>query len=305
MEKNSENQAVIDAMKRWGETDVIGLDAAEEHHVLLVPEGRTIKSIKPFLDEYLNAPERTKGTATLTTLESFIAHVMRSKDVHSAIFADDAKKAPGLLAVYDYNRPSDHGGATALGISRFGEHRARYTFPLSDEWNAWTAAAASPEPMGQQAFAEFLEDRIVDVIDPTEGVDRIKEFAVNLALDLATPQRLMTLSRGLSLHVGHQVTNAVAIGSGEGQITFTEEHKSADGGQLRVPGGFAIKIPIFRGDDAYQIGVRLRYRHQRGAISWTVNLHRADAMFTDAFDIAVAAAAKATGLPIFCGSPEK
>lgn len=296
---SNENAAIIEAAKRYGAAEVIELGKGGPL-VLSVPGssgGRTIQSVKPLLDEYLKAPERKRGTAAMTSLESFITHVNRHKDKNSVVFAIDDPKAPSLLAVYDYN----HGGEK--GDPRFGQHRASYSFTLSDEWQAWMRAGGC-EAMTQEAFAELIEDRISDVMKPEEGGDTIKEFAVNLGIDLASPQRLMTLSRGLKINVSSTVTNAVNLSSGEGQLQFTEAHKTEAGDVLRVPGGFALAIPVFRLGESWQVPVRLRYRQKGPAVTWTVGLHRTDLIFATAFKEAVKTAAADTALPVFFGKPE-
>ena len=297
--RTNENQAIIDAAKSYGAAEVIELGKGGPI-VLSLPGthgGRDAKSVKPFLDEYLKAPERKKGTAAMTSLDSFIAHVNRHKDKGTVVFAIDDPKFPSLLAVYDYN----HGGEK--GEPRFGQHRASYSFPLSDEWQAWMRAGAC-EAMTQEDFAELIEDRIGDVMKPEEGGDMIKEFAVNLGVELAGPQRLMTLSRGLKVNVSSKVTNATNLSSGEGQLQFTEEHKTEGGDTLRVPGGFALAIPVFRLGNPWQVPVRLRYRVKGPVVTWTVGLHRTDLTFATAFKQAVETTAADTGLPLFFGKPE-
>jgi uncharacterized protein YfdQ (DUF2303 family) len=285
-------ESVINAAKRYADGQLVEIGAGVM--ALSLPEGRKVQSIKPLLDEYLEAPERKKGTAGMTTLTSFQAHVNRHKDADSVVFMDDNPKAPALLCVYDYNK------AGPTGDPRFGQHRARYAFPVSDEWRAWTSTGT----MSQEAFAHFIEDRLLDVMDPTLGGDSIKEFAVNLMIDLAPPRRLMELSRGLQIHVGQRVVNAMNLSTGEAQIQFVEEHKTEAGANLRLPGGFVVAIPVFRGGVRYQIGVRLRYRVTNGAITWAVEPYRTQRVFDDAIAEAVKATADATALPVIYGTPE-
>lgn len=298
METNGDAKAIIEAAKKFGAADLIQLgtngplvvSAPSEHG------GRKIQSVKPFLDEYLKAPERKLGTATLTTLDSFVDHVNRHKDDDTVVFAIDSPTQPGLLAVFDYNESGP------AGAPRFGQHCARYSFPLSDEWKAWMKAGG--EAMKQAAFAEFLEDRIVDVMDPTKGGDSIAEFKINLGIDLASAQQLMTLARGLSINVENGIANHQNLTSGEAQISFNEKHTTEAGVTLRVPGGFAVAIPVFRLGDRWQIPVRLRYRVQRPDLVWTLALHRTDLIFSKAFEEVVAKAKAGTELPVFFGMPE-
>ena len=294
----SENAAIIAAAEKYLTEEVI--EVGENDRAIVLPSGKRVESLKKIYDEYRDAPERKRGTAKLTSLDSLIAHANRHKDGNSVLFASDDPNSPSITAVYDYNLAGE------TGAPRFGQHRAHYAFPLSDEWLAWKKAAAGP--MKQEAFAEFLEDRIVDVLDPASMDapigDSITEFAAQLGIDLASPQKLMTLSRGLSVKINATAKNAVNLTSGEGELTFSETHVNDQGVTLRVPGGFAIGIPVFRLGAGYQVPVRLRYRVAEGKVTWTVAMQRTDLVFADAIKEAADKAKAGTSLPLFFGAPE-
>lgn len=71
------------------------------------------------------------------------------------------------------------------------------TEALSDEWKAWSARSLAT--LTQSAFAEFLEDRAVDVIEPKRASASTSELCAALDLALASPARIMELSRGLAV----------------------------------------------------------------------------------------------------------
>lgn len=286
-------QAAIDAVERLSEPTEYAIDDG----LLVIPRGKQVVDMRPFVDARLERPRRREGIARHTTLASFNAHVVRFADEHSAIFADDNPKAPSLTAVLDYHERG-HDGAP-----RFGTHRSVYHFPLSDEWKAWMAL---PEKIEQGTLAAFLEDRIGDVLDPADAGEVGTEFAAKLSITLASPARLMELARGLSVRVDTRVANHVNLGSGESKLVFEEQHSNEQGGPVVVPGGFMLAIPVFKGGDLFKVPVRLTYRvsRQNGAIVWRIALHRADKVFRYAFDEAVKAVEQATGLPVFYGTPE-
>lgn len=264
--------------------------------VLVLPSGLTARSIKEFRDQYLTAPERREGTAKLVELASLIDHVNRFKDADSALFAVPDPKRPELVAVLDYHRAGE-------GAPRFGRHRALYTFPLSDEWEAWTAS--NGKAMEQATFAAFLEDRIVDVADPGAAFSSAKKFAEALNIpSFASAAKLLSLSRGLSVHVEERATNRIDPSTGETTIFFAAEHKDDAGAPLAVPRAFLVQLPVFRGGAAYQLAVRLKYRVSGGRISWSYEIHAADKSFDDAFRESCELAAEKTGLPLFYGTPE-
>jgi uncharacterized protein YfdQ (DUF2303 family) len=264
--------------------------------VLVLPKELVGHSVKKFFDEYRTEPERRTGTAKLADLDSFIAHVMRFADADSALFADPEESGPVLLAVLDYHKKESDGSPA------FCCHRSQYDFPLSDEWKAWTGKNA--KEFRQQAFAEFLEDRIQDVLDPAEQGESAKAFAARLECTFAGAAKLLELSRGLTVRVGAQVSRHQNLATGERAVEFVTTHTGADGAPLKVPSAFLIALPVFKGGALYQVAVRLRYRVNGGDIVWFYELSRADAVFQDAFRGCCEEARKCTSLPLFVGTPE-
>lgn len=290
-----------------------------EAPVAVLPAGIRLESIKAHLDAFRTAPERMKGTAKLGDLASLIGLTNRFKDEHSAIFARPGKLvgdesgpacAPVIEAVFNYNEPTvvrvdnpEIAHDASNGKPRFGDHRAIYAFPFSEEWKAWNLQDG--KPMVQELFAAFLEDHVADVASPSGSPTELSAFFFEkLGVEFATPARLVELSRGLTVHVGQKVRNAKNLASGEAQLQFIEEHQDATGGELKVPGAFLLAIPVFQFDAPYHVAVRLRYRVNGGNIVWLFELHRADRIFDHAFREACSKAKRDTELPLFIGSPE-
>jgi uncharacterized protein YfdQ (DUF2303 family) len=266
--------------------------------IIAVKNGFELFDLKPFMDEYLVRPERRKGTAVLSTLDSFVNHVARFKDEDSVLFCDDNQSSPKLQAVLDYNR----GGAT--GEPRFGEHRALYAFPLSDEWKAWRAMNA--KPMSQTDFARFIEDRLAD-IDGSFALDAASsaaDWAYRMGISYASPSRILELSRGLQLTVKNDVRNDTRLDSGEGVVHFATAHEDVSGRPLSVPSAFLLAIPVFKLGPLYPVPVRLRYRVVETKLAWHYEMARVDAVFENAIDGACTQASSGTGLPLLRGQPE-
>jgi hypothetical protein len=293
-----ENQAVIDLMTGLHKPLLQHLVRGEGNGatVLVLPMGMQAHSIKTWLDEYADKPERKTGTAVLTTLESFCEHVTRFKDPHSVVFAIDDPHKPALLAMLDYHEP-------AAGAPRFGQHRSRYNFPLSDEWVEWRRIHGEQQLTVRQ-FAEFIEDRITDVMNPDEAGASVVAFATQLGLSLASPAELMELSRGLTVNVGNTIANHQNLSSGEAEIAFTQKHTDKQGAPLMVPGAFVLGIPVFKGGDPFQVPVRLRYRVYEGVLTWKIALYRTDLVFRSAFDEACSTVENDTECKVLVGTPE-
>jgi uncharacterized protein YfdQ (DUF2303 family) len=132
----------------------------------------------------------------------------------------------------------------------------------------------------------------------------LKRLADLLTGNFAGPEAMMKLSRGLAIYESSKVINATNINSGEGVITFEEEHQDSEGKKLTVPNLFLIGVPVFEGGSPYRVVVRLRYRKNGARIVWAYELYRHDRVFQDAFEGACETVKTGTGLPLFVGSPE-
>jgi uncharacterized protein YfdQ (DUF2303 family) len=290
----TENDTVVETTQKALSIETISL--VNDIKVLSVPAGRQVTSIKPYIDEYRTAPERRKGTATFTDIESFVAHANRFRDEDSVIFADDNRDHPSLTSILDYHC---HG---STGAPRFGQHRGAYTFPLSDEWEAWTAQDA--KEMNQTDFARFVEDHNGDVAMPDSAAGSAADWAARLGTSFASPSRIIELSRGLQVHVKSAVRESRNLASGEGQVFFASENLDMNGAALNVPAAFLLAIPIFRRGDVFPVPARLRYRVRDGKITWWFELARAEQAFEVALGDALKLVAEKTQLPVLRGSPE-
>lgn len=254
-------------------------------------------------DAYRVRPLRRQGAARVTRLESLIALTNRHKDADGAetvLFVDEpvlGGKSGAITSVIDYH--SDEREPNWL------EHRVLYPFPLSPEWQAWMGQ--NDKPLEMIEFAQFLEDRIVDVLDPSAAdtlPQEAKDFIKKAGGKLGSPTKLIEISRSLQVNENSRVKSAQTLSSGERQIVFETEHTDAAGQPVDVPSLFLIAIPVFANSPvAFRMIVRLRYR-VRGGISFFYEVWRPDIVLKAAVDEAVAQAAAQTGLPVFYGTPE-
>jgi len=273
---------------------------------LAVRSGNSVVPLSPTIfDPYRDEPRFRSGTATMLSLDSLIAHVLRFKDDESVVFADDSREKPSITAVLDYH-PA--GGQLQGAPARFGKHRSTYAFPLSDEWKAWKEKDA--EPMAMADFAAFLENRIIDVLFQIPGEDSLPEDVQKLVNTLggsdtvATPNKLMELARGLQVNESAVVQEAVNLSTGEGVVRFQASHTDEAGAPLKVPSLFLIGIPVFNNGPLYRIAARLRYRKNGGRITFWYELWRTDRTFDHAFNEAVERVRVETELPVLIGKPE-
>lgn len=263
--------------------------------IVIVPDKMRVEKA-PF-EHYRDRPVRRAGVATAGTLLSFIDLVKRSENEHSAVFATRASDTSlSLTSVLDYNEMGPN------GPPHFGKHRIVYSFPVSEEWKLWLGHEGLEMP--QDVFAAFIEARVADLGDPETASPGSKSFAELIQCPLASPSRILELSRGLSVRVDSTVGASVNLTSGEKKITYTEGHNDESGQPIKVPGAFLLSIPVFVDDGAYSIPVRLSYKVRSGRVVWSFALYRADVALDDAFKRAVKLVEDHVCSKVYFGSPE-
>lgn len=256
-----------------------------------------------YFDDYRTGPKRITGTAVHTRLESFIEHVNRFKQMSSALFAIDSMQSPSLTAVLNY-----HEGVTSglEAVPQFSDHRAVFNFPLSEEWKIWTKL--NGQKMTRDEFAQFLEDRFIDVehVDDQAALnDDIRKLLSSIGGGaLGSPSKLIELSRGLAIHERSVVVDTRNLATGAGEIRFKTEQTGADGAPLDIPTVFVLNIPVFARGDIYRVAARLRFRAKDGNVSFWYELWGIDRVFELAFAEACERATTETELPLFFGRPE-
>ena len=274
--------------------------------VIAAPSGFSIHSVKSHFDEYLDAPEYIKGIATLTHLDSFIAHANAFKTATSAVFARDAAQNNGgasLTVIYDYHKAGD---------PAFCYHKAHYKLEVSKEWARWTAATA--EPMSQDTLAAFIEDNALDLLDPptltfsteiplSEADQRLLALSQVFATGYSTVAKLLEVARGVEIVERSRVSTGVNTSTGERTAEYMATHTDADK-RPGIPGLFLIAIPVFKNGALYRLPVRLKYQKIQSEVVWSFELYRADQAFDAAVEDVVVKVKEETSLPVYFGSAE-
>lgn len=316
-------ETVVDLMKDIGQHSEIRLDADPEcdlPHFVAIPKDRRVEDLTPMIRAHLTRlqPERRKGTATLTQLDSLISWAIRHKDAGSVLFANPGlRRDPSLTCIVNYS----HAGAEEISrhspsvVARHGDHRGIYTFPFSEEWKAW--GGISGKPLDKDEMGEFIEKYAYTIEDPTPAIIAATESEDNATWE----NKLIVLARQIDgrygqlvqlLHMSRQFqvfeTSNLAVttnrDTGEASIQFVNEHADPEGAPIKVPNLVIVAIPVFDGGARYRIPVRFRYRRAGQSVKFTLSLHNANRAFDAAFDEAITFAATETGLPLFLGAPE-
>ncbi|AFA44882.1 DUF2303 family protein [Rhodobacter capsulatus] len=314
-------ETFFEHMGELGSPAALDLDQLnlEKPALVAVPTGYRTEDIRAKLLEAaeLHKPLARRGTATIESLNSLIEWTNRHKGSGSVIFAHATDDARSLTTVIDYHLA----GAPSLNddgdpLARHGKHRARYDFPLSKEWRAWSkvcgAALTGPE------LGEFLEDRAEDVLNPTPAIlgtagssTKIEpweatmiELAAKLGGRFGSFASLKTLADEFKMNESTGIVAKTNRDTGETTIQFVNEHKAPDGSPISVPTLFMIAIPVFEHGPAYRLAVRIRYRRAGSGVAWILSLYNPQAAMDDAWTEALHETREKTGLPVFDGKPE-
>lgn len=225
----SDTQTAISAGAAQGRVyDVDG------HPYTVVPADYQLKDLEPLLDK----PLRTRACLVFADKGSFMAYVNEHKMQDTAIFV--SRDSWIVTALIDFHSPEQ---------TSWCQHRAEYHIKASREFDQWRIN--ENKVLTQREFAEFLEDRCQDIIEP-RGAD-IMEMVMNLEGKITAHWE-----------------SAIRTSNGEVQLRYHEEvetkHGGANKGNITVPQKLSLTIPIFHKEDARSFQVRLRYRVKEGKI---------------------------------------
>lgn len=234
--------------------------------VLALPPGWKPERLKQD-EKHLDAPRRTVRTVTAWELSGLIGYVNRFKTDQSALYCT-SDKAPSVTARIDdhqKDRPA-HAG-----------HLCEFPCPVTEEWSRWTGA--SGKQMNHQQFAEFMEDNLRDIVEPSGA-------------SFMTAITNLTVQRNVEFKSGTRLS--------DGQVQFAYIESDGTQGQAVVPQKITVGLPIFMGvPKRYAIDARVKYRlDKEGKLVLWFELDRPDLSRAAAYAELLAAITEQTGLPI-------
>lgn len=223
-------------------------------------------------------PVAKTGHVHLTEHGSFSHYLNGHASRHATTLWGD-RDAGRVIAVLDDH--DNHDGEDRPG---WGRHRATLTLSQTPAWKAWTQA--SGRLAGQADFAEFLEDRAGDVVDPE-------------------PARLLEVSTSIEATKGVAHKSAVRLDSGEVKVRYEEtiDARAGQAGELTIPTRIELALSPYEGMEPYRVTARFRYRLGNGQLQLGIVLDRPEDVLRAAFGDVVAAVELATGLVVLHGTP--
>lgn len=248
-------------------------------------EVRLAEDIMAALDARLPGPRRREGTVTLHDVHSFCEYLSRYQvQDSSVVYADIAGMT--FAAVLDEHPVSvarEGAIVTEPPPTRWRGFRAVYTCPRSPEWKAWTSHDG--EQMKQEAFADFLEERLEDMVAGNNY-----------------PKPIEVLAVARQLHIRTKGTFQREINPTNGDYILVNKTET-ETGSTEIPRAFGLAIPVFEGGERYAVEARVRFAIGNSGPAFSYTLHRRSEIERDAFTGVRNLIANTTKLPVLLGKP--
>ena len=206
-------------------------------------------------DAYGWTPRRTVRDAVVGDVASLLSYLTAHGDRECGpeVWADRVRGE--VLAILD--PPGDDGSAWC-------GHTITLRLRPSPEWTDWTAS--SGKLTSQEEFAELIEDRVADIVNPpgAEMLELAQSFHATNKVAFESSSFLADGQRGL-------------------EFRETVDAKAGRGGQLTVPAVFHLALRPWEGTVAFKVTARLRYRIESGRLRIGYKLVDPDGVLRAAF----------------------
>jgi uncharacterized protein YfdQ (DUF2303 family) len=191
-------------------------------------------------DDYLNTPARKKGTVTVEDLPSFLTYWNKHHNASSELYVDIDRLR--ITAILDAHTSGDwEDGA------RWAQHRLILQAKHTPSWAAW--AGYDRRELTQRVFAEFIEDHIEDIQEPSGAV-------------------MLEIAETFQTNSKVNFNSTVVLGNGDRRLSWDETTDASAGksGNLQVPATFKLGLRPFDWSDVFGVDARFRYRVEQKAL---------------------------------------
>lgn len=248
-------QAIIDNALASAEPTKIP-DPSDGMLAYVVPYGASLEVLD--LEHHLNAPRRAKGTVTVATVASLTSYIQKHEPVASDAVSIWVHPTSGAIVAI----LNDHGDDQVPG---WGDHRAKLTLIVPDEWKRWVALDG--DLVDQEEFAEHIQDGLAEIAHPA-GAD------------------LLELAQTMRGTVNAEWRSGVSIHDGAVQMQYVEEAQASAGrsGDMTIPTEFDLVIAPFVGEPPTRLTARLRWRVKGGDLKLGYRLDNPSKVVRDALE---------------------
>lgn len=206
-------------------------------------------------DAWAEHPRYEEAKRSVTDAESFVKYVNRHALDGTEVYAHI--NTSKVIAVIDSHEATG-------GEPGWQKHRVSLDLEHSKAWLAW--AAADGKLATQEEFADFLDDRYLDVIEPT-------------------PAQMIDIARTFQAKTKVAFESGIRETSGEVKLTYQEETtaKAGQKGDIEIPSRIQLALRPYVGGPIYSIWASFRYRLRGGTVSLGFKLERPELILEAAF----------------------
>lgn len=268
----TDTDAIIQAARMGAKPSILELG---EYHIVPTANG-DVRTFDLTGDKYRDQPRRKTGTVTVADVPSFLAVYGKHASPDAEVYADRAHAAiTGILDAH-----TGHGGTP-----QWQAHRVVLQLQHTDAFTSW--AAVNGKLMSQNSFAEFIEDRRADIIEPTAAdvLELAQTFQATTKVDFKSSSILK---------------------SGQRQLSYVEaiDAKAGQRGDMAVPDHLQLAIPVYEGATvADAVTARLRFRIVDGRLQLAVVLDQLADVVRAAFEGVIADVQAGVKVPVLRGTP--
>lgn len=261
-------QSVIDIAQQAAEPTALDLG---KFWVVRTSDG--VQKVDLTGPEHTGVPSRKAGTTTVRDAVSFAAYFDKHSDTDTEVYADADRLT--VTAVLD---------AHTRDSARWSGHRLLLSLRKTEAWEQWLASDG--KLMGQEQFAEFLEDHLPELLDPAAAT-------------------MLEIAQSIQAATKVDFQSGTRLATGERQFKYVENTtaKAGQRGDLTIPETFVVGLIPFEGSEGYRLTARLRYRITDQQLRIGYKLERPGDTLRTAFADVVTAIGEQIDQPVMNGSP--
>jgi len=276
---------------------------------LLVPDGKGSYRLLDTKEQEMPFPKTIKRLATFYAAESFCHYVNEFKadgggegdaggdNLATRLFAEIKNIVVGraegesaedgdpdmekVIVRQDFAIRAILDDHPAGGDPAWGDHNAWLKVRRTESWRAWLKF--NNAKMGQETFAEFIEDHFRDIVTPTAAkmLEIASDMRINRDVKFASSKRLS---------------------DGRTQFEYIE-NQTSKAGNLEIPEKIVLALPLFEGMEKAKVEARFRFRLQPGGgLALYYSIAEVQAIERAAYDVIREDVAKETKLFVHEGS---
>lgn len=209
------------------------------------------------VERYGKAPRRSQGTVSAHDSAGFAAAVTQrlgeGVDFPAVVYADEERMA--LVAILNDDYASEPG---------WRDHRVELALRKRPEWEHWRRQDG--HLLGQEAFAEHIEDGLAELVSPAPGV-------------------MLDIAQTFSASTSGRFKGGNRLADGRRQFVYEEDIDASAGesGTVAVPEQIELAVRPFFGADRFAVTARFRFRLRNGELTLGYKLDRPDDVERAAF----------------------